>query len=76
MHNFIYLSYACNPKAIRIHVMTKLTKYKSYTSLKLSSPSNVQTSTKDLVPASELEEFLNLLQQKLMKTRKTKNDKT
>ena len=55
--------------------MTKLTKYNSYKSLKLSSKSNATTDTKTIVQLPELEDFFNLLQQKLMKSRKIKNEK-
>ncbi len=55
--------------------MTKLTKYNSYRSLKLSSKPSATTEAKTFVQLPELEEFLNQLQQKLMKSRKIKNDK-
>lgn len=55
--------------------MTKLTKYNNYKSLKLSSKSSATTDAKPFVQLPELENFLNLLQQKLMKSRKIKNDK-
>ncbi len=55
--------------------MTKLTKYNSYRSLKLNNKSGATTDPKTGVQLPELEDFLNLLQQKLMKSRKIKNDK-
>lgn len=55
--------------------MTKLTKYNSYGSLKLSSKSSSTKNAKTFVQLPELEDFLNQVQQKLMKSRKIKNDK-
>ena len=52
--------------------MTKLTKYNSYTSLKLNSKSSAITDSNTFVQLPELEKFFNLLQQKLMISRKTK----
>ena len=55
--------------------MTKLTKHNSYRSLKLASKSTVKSETRTNVRLPELEDFLNLLQQKLTENRKIKNDK-
>ena len=56
--------------------MTKLTKYNSYKSLKLSSKSSEIPAPKTSVQLPELEDFFNQLQQKLMKSRKIKNVKS
>jgi hypothetical protein len=45
--------------------MTKLTRHNSFKSLKLSSKSNTTTDAKNFIQLPELEDFLNLLQQKL-----------
>lgn len=55
--------------------MTKLTKYNSYKSLKLSSKSCETPATKTSVYLPELEDFFNQLQQKMIKSRKIKNEK-
>jgi hypothetical protein len=56
--------------------MTKLTKYNNFESLKLSRKSGVTIDAKTTPQEPELEDFLNLLQQKLMKSRKIKNGKS
>ena len=50
--------------------MTKLTRHNSFKSLKLSSKSNVSPGIAGFMQLPELEDFLNQLRQKLMKTRK------
>lgn len=55
--------------------MTKLTRHNSFKSLKLSSKPNATTGKNNFVQLPELKDFLNQLQQKLMKSRKIKNDK-
>jgi hypothetical protein len=57
------------------NIMAKLTKYNNYKSLKLISKSSETNDAKTFVQLPELEDFLNKLQQKLMKSRKIKNDK-
>ena len=56
--------------------MTKLTRHNSFKSLKLSSKSNVSSGIDGFMQLPELEDFLNQLRQKLMKTRKIKNNKS
>lgn len=56
--------------------MTKLTRHNSFKSLKLSSKSNTTTGINNFVQLPELKDFFTLLQQKLMKSRKTKTDKS
>jgi hypothetical protein len=55
--------------------MTKLTKYTSYKSLKLSGQSGDVKLSKKVVLISELEDFLNLLQHTLAKNKKLKINK-
>ena len=55
--------------------MPKLVKYNSYKSLKSSNKPSAAIDAKAFVRLPELEDFLNLLQQKLMKNRKIKNNK-
>ena len=55
--------------------MTKLTKHNSFKNLKLSSKQNATMGNNGVSQLLELEDFLNQLQQKLMKARKPKNDK-
>lgn len=55
--------------------MTKLTKYTSYKSLKLNNQSSDVKLSKKIVLTSELEDFLNLLQHKLIRNKKAKNKK-
>ncbi|MBC7890296.1 MAG: hypothetical protein H7Z13_20665 [Ferruginibacter sp.] len=55
--------------------MTKLTKYNSYKSLKLSSKSIETADSKVSVQLPQLEDFFNILQQKMKKSRKTKNER-